>query len=70
MTSKEITYRLLRPRRWISGEEIEAQGGSLRRLREMREEYEIKRRQIEGSKACEYRLVGPKTVSSGFYTFA
>jgi hypothetical protein len=59
MTSKEITYKALKPRKWIAGYDLEAQGGSLRRLRELREDgYEIKSRRIPGEQAFEYRMVG------------
>lgn len=60
MTSKEVVYSLIKSRRWTSGSDIEATAGdgALRRLRELRSEYDIKGRRIEGSNAYEYRLVG------------
>lgn len=60
MTIKEQVHALLRPRRWITGAEIESQAGegALRRLRELRDEYEIKSRRIAGTSGFEYRLVG------------
>lgn len=57
-STKEQTETLLRPRRWITGAKLEAQGGSLRRLRELRDEgWDIKKRRIAGTNAYEYRLV-------------
>lgn len=56
MTSKQITYNMLKTRKWLFGEDIEFAGGSLRRLRELRDEFEIKmRRTADG---FQYRLVG------------
>lgn len=59
LSAIDTTEALLRPRRWISGADLEAQGGSLRRLRELRNSYgyEIKKRRITGSNSYEYRLV-------------
>jgi hypothetical protein len=56
VTSKEITYQILKSRKWTYGEDIEIAGGSLRRLRELREEFEIKGRRVEDG--FQYRLVG------------
>lgn len=56
MTAKQATYEALKSRRWTPGNDIEAFGGDLRRLRELRAEgMEIKTRRTEDG--YEYRLV-------------
>lgn len=61
MTSKERVYVILKPRHWINGAAIEAEAGdgSLRRVRELRQDgFKIKKRKLANSNAYEYRLVG------------
>lgn len=60
MTSKEVVYKMLRPRRWVTGAELEraAGSGALRRLRELRSDYTIKKQRIAGTNAYQYRLTG------------
>lgn len=65
MTSKDKTYNMLKSRHWIHGRVLEDEGGSLRRLRELRDEYEIKSRRVPGAQSYEYRLVGKRQ-----FTFA
>lgn len=61
MTSKEIVYTMLRPRRWVHGSDLEmtAGAGALRRLRELRDDFNIKKRRTSNG-TFEYRLVGPR----------
>lgn len=59
-TTKDLVYEALRPRKWVTGRSIEefAGEGTLRRLRELREEgLEIKGRRIDGQRGYEYRLI-------------
>lgn len=64
-TVKDQVHALLRPRRWIAGETLEHIAGpsALRRLRELRADYEIKTRKAQDQFGTyyEYRLVGPRS---------
>jgi hypothetical protein len=56
VTRKQATWDAIKSRRWISGYDIEAQGGDLRRLREFRVEgHDIKKRKNVWGE-YEYRL--------------
>jgi hypothetical protein len=58
MTGKDIVFKMLKSRRWISGEALEAEAGAgaLRRVREFRAEgYDIRKRRTS-SGSYEYRM--------------
>lgn len=64
VTAKQATIDAIKRRTWVSGRQIVAQGGDLRRLRELRAEgWDIKRRG-NSSTGFEYRLVSRPKVAA------
>lgn len=63
MTVKEAVYNQMKSRRWINGMDLEMDFGpsALRRLRELREDFDIKVRKNPQGDGSDYRLVGPRS---------